>query len=435
MAYQHVILLSPPFYSHFMPMMAMAKSFKKAGLKVTIGCSKEFEEAVISSGLKFEEINMNTNRNTGTATETQQPESERVRLQDFFDATREGPVETLIVQMKHREMDMLPNPRSMMERIMAIEKKIRPDLWIVDVLSYGATLSLYCLGFQYITYCPPHPDTIPCYGEYYGIPRKWPSCLEVDMDKMNVLKAISTKTQEEFTSVFNHFISEYDKRLKKVDNAFSLASAQAIIYNYFDFDHEEDTTEKPFKLYIGHSFEEETLNESWQAQVTETGQKKILITLGTFLSERSDVLEQLITACQEFDSEALVIVSAGSSAEKLKGYATPNTIIKDFIPQKGIVKYMDVVIHHGGCNTFTESVFYGKPMIILPFSSDQFSVAFDAEDNKLAVTINPNELSKRLILEALNTVFKMKKNDLIRWSHFSKERGPDYAAELIKRMK
>lgn len=434
MAYEHVLLLSPPFYSHFMPMLAIAKSLKKMDLKVTIGCSREFEKEVIAAGLDFVEIDLNTNRNTGTAKQTYQPESEKARLEEFFEATGKGPVETLITQMKHREMDMLPNPHRLMEQILTIENEIRPDLWMVDVLSYGATLSLHCLGLRYMTFCPPHPDTIPFHGEHHGIPKNWPSWYAADPEKTKDIEDASRKTQDAFTSIFNTFISIHCKNARIVDNAFRLASDQAVIYNYLDFDFEENISEKPLRIFIGHAFEEESLNGYWLEKVAMPDRTKILITLGTFLSERMDVLEQLISACKEFDSEALLVVSAGSNADKLKNYESANTIVSDFIPQKGIMRYMDLVIHHGGCNTFTESVHYGKPMIILPFSSDQFAIAFDAERNNLAVSLDPNRLSKSIILDALNRVFRMDKESLLRWSRFSKARGPAYAAAIIKTM-
>lgn len=434
MANEHVLLLSPPFYSHFMPMLAIAKSLKTVDLKVTIGCSREFENEVTASGLDFVEIDLNTNRNTGTAKETYQPESDKARLEEFFEATGKGPAETLITQMKHREKDMLPNPLRLMEQILAIENKIRPVLWMVDVLSYGATLTLHCLGLRYMTFCPPHPDTIPFHGERHGIPKNWPSWYTADTEKAKDIEEVSKKTQDAFTSIFNTFISIHCKNARIVDNAFGLASDQAVIYNYLDFDFEENIREKPFRIFIGHAFEEESLSGYWHEKVAKPGRRNILITLGTFLSERLDVLEQLISACQEFDSEALLIVSAGSSAEKLKDFESSNTIISGFIPQKGIMRYMDLVINHGGCNTFTESVYYGKPMIILPFSSDQFSIAFDAEKNNLAVSLDPNHLSKPVIVDALDKVFHMEKGSLLKWSKFSKTRGPAYAAAIIKKM-
>jgi len=301
----------------------------------------------------------------------------------------------------------------------------------VDVLSYGVTLSLHCLDFPYITFCPPHPNTIPKDGENFGVPVNWPSSIEVDPEKLRKLNEISVQTQQQFTDIFNSFILEYHKHPQRIDNAFRLNSEQAIIYNYFDFDQREHLSLNPLRIYIGHSFEEEPLSQSWLEKVENVKQRKILITLGTFLSNRIDVLTHLIQACQEFDPEAFVIVSAGSNAKNLKQFESLNASICEFIPQKALMPFMDIVIHHGGNNTFTETVYYGKPMIILPFSSDQFNIAYDAEVNNLGITLDPNRLSETIIINALGEVLKLDQKNLLHWSQFSKERGPDYAAKRI----
>jgi UDP-N-acetylglucosamine:LPS N-acetylglucosamine transferase len=431
MGYKHIFFLSPPFYSHFMPLAALAKSFKKLGIKVTIGCSNEFKEAVLSAQLEFHEINISTNKNTGTASDTEQPESEKMRLNEFFEATKIGAVETLITQSNHRKDDMLPDPQGLMEAIKRIDERMKVDLWVVDILSYGVTLSLHCLNLPYITFCPPHPNTIPKEGENFGVPKNWPSSIEVDPEKLRGLNEIAIQTQQQFTDIFNRFILQYHMNPQKIENAFRLSSEIGIIYNYLDFHRQESLSERPLRIYIGHAFEEESLSQSWLEKVDNVHQRKILITLGTFLSNRMDVLTQLIIACQAFDPEAFVVVSAGSNAKNLKQYESPKVSICDFIPQRALMPYMDIAIHHGGNNTFTETVHYGKPMIILPFSSDQFNIAYDAECNDLAITLDPNRLSKSIIVQALEDVSKFDKKNLLHWSRFSRERGPDYGARRI----
>lgn len=431
MRYKHIFVLSPPFYSHFMPLLALAKSFKRQGCKVTVGCSREFEEAVVSAQLDFYEIDLSANKNTGMASDTEQPESEKLRLFEFFEATKVGAVETLMTQSRHRKADMLNNPINLMEKIRAIDSIYDVDMWLVDILSYGATLSLYCLELPFITFCPPHPYTIPRQGEIYGVPKSWPLCIDVLAESAEVLSKVAAGTQEQFTRIFNGFIAEHRPGAPRIENAFRLVSEEAIIYNYLDFNSEEVKGTKPIQLYIGHSFEEETLSDFWLEKVEGVAHRKILITLGTFLSSRVDVLEKLLCASQKFDPEAHVIVAAGSYAKALESYESSRVSICEFIPQKALLPYMDIVIHHGGCNTFTETLYFGKPMIILPFSSDQFNIASDAERNKIACTLNPNQLSEGAVVDALEKAVQLDQEILRHWSEWSKQRGTDYAAKCI----
>jgi UDP:flavonoid glycosyltransferase YjiC (YdhE family) len=427
MNYKHICFLSPPFYSHFMPFLNLAKNFHKYGAKVKLGCSIEFKEKVEEAGLEYYEINLSKNKNTKSAEDTVQPISEKKRLEEFFEATKKGPVQTLITQSKHRKDDMLYNPNQIAKDIKELDDDNDIDLWIHDILSYNVTLALYSLRLPFITFCPTHPRTIPKEGELYGVPKKWPSIFNIDLKEQENLEIVSIATTIKFTNIFNQFLEGNKFNLDKIDNAFRLTSDKAIIYNYLDF---EDSNESS-NIYIGHCFEEEALDDKWANIVKDKYQLKILITLGTFLTSRTDVIQKLIFTCKDYYPEALCIVAAGISLDKLEKLESKNIIIAEFIPQKALIPYMDIVIHHGGCNTFTESLCYEKPMIILPFSSDQFNIAYDAEKNNIASVLDPNNLEKVLIFQTIDNCLKNKSKDLKKWSNYSKEKGPDYAAKKI----
>ena len=56
----------------------------------------------------------------------------------------------------------------------------------------------------------------------------------------------------------------------------------------------------------------------------------------------------------------------------------PNVIVEGWFPQPSVIPQVDVVIHHGGNNSFTECLLFGKPAIIMPF-------AWDGHDNAMRV--------------------------------------------------
>lgn len=426
---RHIFFISPPFYSHFSPLLTLAKSFDKSGAKVTFGCSSEFEERVLAENLEFYKIDISSNKNVGKAEETDQPNSEKDRLEEFFESTKIGAVETLITQSRHRKADMLYSPDKLIKDIKEIDEKLDADHFIVDILSYGVTLSLYALDLPFVTFCPPHPRTIPEGDEQYSVPVNWPSAITVKDEKVDELRAISKATQEEFTVIFNEIIEQNNEKKEKIENAFSLVSPIATIYNYFDF-YDRACGSDPKKIFIGNCFTEDVLDKEWKEKINRDN-RKILITFGTFLSNRIEVLEKLIAACVKFDSNATCIVAAGSNAVNLKVLESEHVIISDFIPQKALMPYMDLVIFHGGCNTFTEAMYYGKPMVILPFSSDQFNIAYDAEKNNLAEILDPNNLNEKDIIESIEKSINRSREDLDKWSDISKNRGSDYAAHLI----
>lgn len=429
MKYKSIFFISPPFYSHFNPLLNLAKSFKNLGVEVNFGCSIEFKESVVNEGLNFHEIDISKNKNIQKAESTDQPDSERERLEEFFESTKKGAVETLVTQSRHRKADMLYDPHKLIDEIKKIDETLDIDLYVVDILSYSVTLALYSLNLDFITYCPPHPYTIPDQDMNYGVPKHWPSAINVEDADLERLKLVSESTKEEFTEVFNNIISE-NNLVDKVDNAFSLVSDIAVIYNYFDFNNQEEIQNKPYEIYVGNSFQEKSLDSEWK-NIVVNNQKKILITLGTFLSNRKDVLEKLIEYTRKSYPKAIIIVSAGENAKTLENYNSSKTIIKDFIPQIALMPYIDLVIFHGGCNTFTEAMYFGKDMLVLPFSSDQFNIAYDIEVNQLGVILDPNNFNNEDMKLAFEQLNKMSKENLKYFSEISQNRGSDFATNIV----
>jgi UDP:flavonoid glycosyltransferase YjiC (YdhE family) len=97
---------------------------------------------------------------------------------------------------------------------------------------------------------------------------------------------------------------------------------------------------------------------------------------------------------------------------------------------------VDLVIHHGGCNSFTEALCYGKPMLILPFSSDQFSIGYDAQKEELAECLDPNHFEDEELAEKMALMLREEREKPVaRWQQHVIERGPDYAIRQIQRAK
>ena len=198
----NVIILSPPFYSHFRPLLALAAALKRGGADPCIACTTAFEPEIRAAGMRFRELRINRNANTGRAAATVQEHAERQRLEEFLQATRNGPIETLRTQNRHRPADMLANPEELLQRVATLAAQERPDLWVVDQLSYGATLALIAHGLRFVTFCPPHPLSIPPADRLYSVPRRFPSPFTVSKDALATLESEAGELDRQFTQRF-----------------------------------------------------------------------------------------------------------------------------------------------------------------------------------------------------------------------------------------
>ena len=104
----------------------------------------------------------------------------------------------------------------------------------------------------------------------------------------------------------------------------------------------------------------------------ERGEEPVVyLSLGSLASGDVELMQKLIASLAE--SRYRVIVSKGPQHEELELPATMTG--EEFLPQTSILPQVDAVITHGGNNTVTESLAFGKPMVLLPVFWDQYDNA------------------------------------------------------------
>jgi UDP:flavonoid glycosyltransferase YjiC (YdhE family) len=431
-----ILIISPPFYSHFSPLLTIAKALKNTGrARVVFATAQSFEKQVTSAGLNFTPLEISPNANTGIAEQTRQNRREVQRLQQFFKATYRGAIPTLVLQTKHRRLDMLPDPLPIYQQIQQIQRIWQPSLYLVDQLNYAVTLSLYALGYPFLTFCPGHPTYIPVDDQVFGVPYAFPSAIRASKRAIQKLNLLARQTEQEFTAVYNRFLQEHAPNQAQVENAFGLASSEAILFNYPDFGHLHLRRERPKKFFAGHCFSPNpTLQPEWQEIIQQKRyySPKILISFGTFLSARTDVLKKILHTLMDAFPKALLIVATGARSAEYSEVNSTHVILREFLPQTALLPYIDLVIHHGGNNTFTETLYHAKPMVIFPFSSDQFAIACDAERFKLGQVLDPNNFLPEDLAGKIESLLSGEFDSSLKtWSEFSQSRGATYLAESI----
>jgi MGT family glycosyltransferase len=101
----------------------------------------------------------------------------------------------------------------------------------------------------------------------------------------------------------------------------------------------------------------------------------LYVSFGSLGSGDVDLLNRLIVTIGKLPVRALVNV--GDYIDQYSD-VPPNVHIAKWFPQPSVIPQVDAVIHHGGNNSFTECLYFGKPAIIMPY-------VWDGHDNATRV--------------------------------------------------
>jgi MGT family glycosyltransferase len=97
------------------------------------------------------------------------------------------------------------------------------------------------------------------------------------------------------------------------------------------------------------------------------GRALVYLSLGSLGSADVALMERLVELLSETPQR--YVVSKGPQHAEYE--LAENMIGAEFLPQTSVLTHVDGVITHGGNNTVTECMWFGKPMIVLPIFWDQ----------------------------------------------------------------
>jgi MGT family glycosyltransferase len=101
------------------------------------------------------------------------------------------------------------------------------------------------------------------------------------------------------------------------------------------------------------------------------GSALVYLSLGSLGGADVDLMQRLVDSLAR--SPHRFIVSKGPQADKIT--LPDNMVGAPTVPQTTVLPLVDLVITHGGNNTTTEALHFGKPMVLLPLFWDQYDNA------------------------------------------------------------
>ena len=127
----------------------------------------------------------------------------------------------------------------------------------------------------------------------------------------------------------------------------------------------------------------------------------IYLSFGSLGSGDTDLLKRMIDVLGKQDYR--VLVNIGDYEEQYD--SIPNNVrISSWYPQPSVIKQSDAVIHHGGNNSFTECLYFGKPALIMPYVWDGHDNAARVQETGHGLKMHRSNWSDEQFIAALETL-------------------------------
>jgi MGT family glycosyltransferase len=157
----------------------------------------------------------------------------------------------------------------------------------------------------------------------------------------------------------------------------------------------------------------------------------VYLSLGSLGSADVDLMNRLVGCLAETPHR--YVVSKGPQHELIE--LAPNMTGAEFLPQPAILPHVHLVITHGGNNTVTEAIHFGKPMIVLPLFWDQYDNAQRVEEIGFGVRLPTYAFEDSELHAALERLLTQPNPTLERASARLRRRpGTAVAADLIEQL-
>ncbi|MFN2318644.1 MAG: nucleotide disphospho-sugar-binding domain-containing protein [Dermatophilaceae bacterium] len=383
-----LLVISPDYASHLYPLATIATAWRDAGERVVVATGPATDALVRGFGFERVDLRLGRGSNPGVIRAEEQPRGEDDALRGFFAATREGSVQTLSFQARARRDDLLWDPLTVARRVQEVVSEVRPDHVIVDHLAFSARLALTAAGIHHADVVLGHPSALVVGDEVYGLPPAWPQRLAPPPEQLAELRTLCEEVRDRFTTDWNAALTTLDPGAFPSDDAFA-ETGDVLLLNYAQALHDPDRTALlGAHAFLGSAVREEPVDPDVEAWLAAGELPVVYVSLGSFLSVRTDVLARVAEALRGLDVR--VALASGSSPPAELGPIPDGWLVRAVLPQVTLLHDSVLTVTHGGNNSVTEALTAGVPLLVLPLSTDQFAGAAALERAGFGEVLDPN---------------------------------------------
>lgn len=174
-----------------------------------------------------------------------------------------------------------------------------------------------------------------------------------------------------------------------------------------------------------------TTDEPWAP--AEAGLNLIYVSLGSLGSADVALMKELVTILAQ--TPYRYVVSTGPQHQEYE--LADNMIGAEFLPQVSVLPHVSAVVTHGGNNTTTECMWFGKPMLVLPIFWDQHDNAQRVQETGYGVRLPTYRLEQDAVAAALTRLISdqsLRQRAAEAGRRLRNRSGTALAADLIERV-
>ena len=158
----------------------------------------------------------------------------------------------------------------------------------------------------------------------------------------------------------------------------------------------------------------------------------VYVSFGSLGAGDTDLLKRIIAAFA--GKPYRVLVNVGDYFDAYDA-PPPNVHLAGWYPQPSVIPQTDAVIHHGGNNSFTECLYFGKPALIMPYVWDGHDNATRVAETGHGLAMHRYDWTDEDLLTAVDTLIgdPAMRDRLGRTSKQMQEAdGAGFAAQLLE---
>lgn len=381
----------------FFPEAAFGPALNSVG--IAQACEKLGHKAVFLSDPGFVEIyqGYGFEAHPVALSEPMEPEAMAKFWEDFINSHipnfRKSPIDQIDTYVKECWENIVDSAKWAQKDLPGILKSINPDMICVDNVILFPAIKQFGVPWVRVISCSENEITDP------KVPPHLSGCSVTDLAGMKAYRDKFNAVIKPIHDDFNGFLADCGEDSYPIGEFCETSPFMNLLLypEAAKFERQNPLSPDRFQYLEGCVREE----KPYEVPTFKANNDKPLlyISFGSLGAGDTDLLKRIIDVVSTLPYRALVNVG-----DYMDAYDTvpDNVHLAGWYPQPSVIPQVDAVIHHGGNNSFTECLYFGKPAIVMPYVWDGHDNSMRAQETGHGFGFDRYEWTDAQLEKALN---------------------------------